>query len=211
MVNPWKNALMDRHGWNERYAARPQTFPLGPNRLVAEEVGPLPPGVALDLATGEGRHAVWLASSGWKVLAADFAEVGLRKAQARARPGELAISWALADVRLLRFPPDAFDLVLSAFIATRPPERPLLFPAIARSLRPGGMFLTVGYDETNPPGSAGPQDPDLLLRPAALAEELSALGLEVRRAETVPSKAVRGDGSEVDVVNAVIAAVRSVP
>ena len=198
---------MDRHGWDERYGARQQTFPLEPNRLVAEEVGDLAPGVALDLATGEGRHAVWLARRGWRVVGVDFSTVGL--ARARAQAEGLAVAWAVADVRLLRFPPDRFDLVLAAFFAARPAERPVLYEAVARSLRPGGTFLIVGYDESNlTRGSGGPQDPELLLRPAALFTELTAQGLTVARAETVPGKAVLGDGSEVEVVNAVLTAVR---
>jgi SAM-dependent methyltransferase len=204
------NGVVDHHGWNERYAATPQTFPLDANRLEVEEVGPLEPGTALDLATGEGRHAVWLARLGWRVIAADFSAVGLAKAQARARGEGLQISWALADVRCIHFPPDSFDLVLAAFFAARPAERPSLYRAVASSLRPGGMFLIVGYDESNlTRGSGGPQDPELLLRPAALAAELAALGLDVRRAETVPGTAVRTDGTEVEVVNAVISAVRA--
>ena len=200
---------MDCHGWNERYAAKPQTFPLEPNRLVAEEVGPLAPGVALDLATGEGRHAVWLASRGWRVVAADFAAVGLAKGRARARAYDLPVAWAVADVRLLRFPPAKFDLVLAAFFAARPAERPSLYRAVAASLRPGGTFLIVGYDETNlSHGSGGPQDPELLLRPSALAAELAALGLDVRRAETVPGVAHLNDGPDVEVINAVIKAVK---
>ncbi|MDQ3979531.1 MAG: class I SAM-dependent methyltransferase [Actinomycetota bacterium] len=203
------NAAVDHHGWNERYASSAQTFPLDPNRLVAEEVSPLRPGVALDLATGEGRHAVWLAARGWRVLAADFSAVGLAKAQSRARAAGLVISWALADVRRLRFPPATFDLVLAAFFAARPAERPALYPQVAASLRPGGMFLIVGYDESNlTSGSGGPQDPELLLRPSLLADELAALGLEVRRAEAVPATALRSDGVHANVVNAVITAAR---
>ena len=200
---------MDRHGWNGRYAAKAQTFPLDPNRLVAEEVERMEPGVALDLATGEGRHALWLAGRGWRVLAADFAAVGLARARGRARSAGLHVAWTVADVRLLRFPPTTFDLVLAAFFAARPAERPSLYPAVAAFLRPGGAFLIVGYDEANPTrGSGGPRDPELLLRPAALATELAALGLEVRRAESVPATAHLDDGRQVEVVNAVVKAVR---
>jgi SAM-dependent methyltransferase len=212
-VTPTGPATMpgvDRHGWNERYGQRQQTFPLEPNRLVVEEVGARPPGVALDLATGEGRHAVWLAGRGWRVVAADFSAVGLGKAQARARAAGLDVAWALADVRLLRFPPSTFDLVLAAFFAARPAERPSLYSAAASALRPGGTFLIVGYDQSNLTlGSGGPQDPELLLRPAVLAAELEALGLDVTRAEAVRAKAVRAGGEEVDVVNAVVTAVRA--
>ena len=39
----------------------------------------LPPGRAVDLAAGEGRNAVWLASRGWDVTAVDFSRVALER------------------------------------------------------------------------------------------------------------------------------------
>jgi SAM-dependent methyltransferase len=42
-----------------------------------EAVGPFPPGRALDLAAGRGRHALWLAGQGWAVTAVDFSAVGI--------------------------------------------------------------------------------------------------------------------------------------
>ena len=41
--------------WDVRYEQRRQ-WSEGPNALVAELLGSLPPGVAVDLAAGEGRH-----------------------------------------------------------------------------------------------------------------------------------------------------------
>src|SRR6266446_2883665 len=37
------------------------------------------PGVALDLAGGLGRHALWLASRGWQVTVADLSDVAIGK------------------------------------------------------------------------------------------------------------------------------------
>ncbi len=201
---------VDRHAWDERYAEREQAFTPEPNRQVAEEVAAMPgPGVALDLATGEGRHAVWLASLGWKVLAVDFAGVGLRRGQARARAGGLGVAFAQGDVYALRWPPASFDLVLAAFFHPTPPERGRVYASAARALRPGGSLLLVSYDRANlTRGTGGPQDPDRLLDPPALAEQLRGLGLDVIRADTVPWRAPARDGEEVDVVNAVIRAVR---
>lgn len=200
---------MDRHGWDERYATREQTFTLEPNRQVAAEVAGLSPGVALDLATGEGRHAVWLSSLGWHVLAVDFASVGLRRAAARARAEGLAVGFAQADVYALRWPVERFDLILAAFFHPRPPQRPGLYRAAAAALRLGGSLLQVSYDKANlTEGTGGPKDPELLLDPPAVAGELEALGLDVIRADTVRLRAPTMDGEEVDVVNAVIRAVR---
>ena len=201
---------MDRTTWNERYAAKEQTFLREPNRLVVEEIGNTEPGRALDLATGEGRHAVWLASFGWDVVAVDFSEVGLRRARARAQAECRTIHAVLADVHTLRLPPAHFDLVLAAFFHPTPAERTTLYPAMAQTLAPGGSLLLVSYDLANlTDGTGGPQNADWLLDPPVLAAELGALGLDVTRAESVPAKATTADGEDVDVVNAVIRAVRN--
>jgi ubiquinone/menaquinone biosynthesis C-methylase UbiE len=200
---------MDRQGWDERYAARDQTFVRGPNPFVEAELSAVPPGRALELAAGEGRHAVWLASAGWKVAAVDFSEVGLRRAQARARSEGHAVDFVLADVHTLRLPPRRFDLILATFFHPRPAERVSLYPAMARALAPGGSLLLVSYDMANlTMGTGGPKDPDLLLNPPVLAAELDALGLTVVRAESVPLRTTDAEGQEVDVVDSVIRAVR---
>ena len=198
---------MDRHKWDERYAASQQTFPLEPNPLVADEVAGLRPGRALDLAAGEGRHSVWLAAQGWDVVAVDHSVVGLRRAQARARAEGVRVALAVADVHLLRLPRRSFDLVLAAFFHPRPPERAALYGAVAPALAPGGTLLLVSYDVANlTEGSGGPQDAEVLLQPARFAAELSALGLDVARADTVRLRVPAPDGNEVDVVDAVIRA-----
>jgi hypothetical protein len=56
-----------------------------PNRFVVAELTALAPGRARDLATGEGRNAVWLAERRWRLTAVDFSDAGLAKAS---RPGQ---------------------------------------------------------------------------------------------------------------------------
>ena len=70
---------MDAEGWDERYAGSELVWSAEPNRFVAEVCAELSPGRALDLAAGEGRNAIWLASRGWTVTAADFSQAGLDK------------------------------------------------------------------------------------------------------------------------------------
>jgi SAM-dependent methyltransferase len=203
------DAAVDRHSWDERYGAGERTFTPEPNRLVAAEVGALAPGRAVDLATGEGRHAVWLASRGWRVAAVDFSEVGVRRAHRRARAEGVDVAFAVADVDHLRWPDSRFDLVLAAFFHPRPAQRAALYPAIAGALAPGGSLVQVSYDVRNATeGTGGPKDPEILLDPPVLAAELAALGLEVVRAETVPLRVATCDGGEALVVDAVIRAVR---
>ena len=191
---------MERHAWEERYSA-PDRKPLGePNALVVEELAATPPGRALELATGEGRHALWLASRGWDVVAVDFSEVALRKAQAGARTNGHQVHFVVADVHTFPLPPARFDLVLATFFHPRPSERPALYPRLAEALAPGGTLLLVSYDKTNlAEGNKGPQDPDFLMDPPVLAAELDKLGLHVARAEAVRVP---------EAVNAVIRAVK---
>lgn len=199
---------MERSAWDERYSA-PDRKPLGePNALVVEELAEVQPGRALELAAGEGRHALWLASKGWDVVAVDFSEVALGAAQARARTNGHHVNLVAADVHTFPLPSATFDLVLATFFHPRPSERPGLYPRLAEALAPGGTLLLVSYDKANlTEGSGGPKDPDFLLDPPVLAAELEALGLTVMRADTVRAKAMTTEG-EVEVVNAVIRAQR---
>jgi ubiquinone/menaquinone biosynthesis C-methylase UbiE len=177
---------VERHAWDARYSA-PDRKSLGdPNALVVEELADARPGRALELAAGEGRHARWLASKGWRVVAVDFSEIALRRAKQLADEADAHVNFIVADVHTLPLPPAAFDLVLATFFHPRPSERPALYPKMARALRPRGTLLLVSYDKANlAEGNKGPQDPDFLMDPPVLAAELRALGLEVTRAETV--------------------------
>ena len=191
---------MERQRWDERYAAPDRTPLTEPNALVVEELADASPGRALELAAGEARHALWLASKDWHVVAVDFSEIALRRAQGWARAEGLSVHLVVADVHTLPLPPAAFDLVLATFFHPRPSERPALYPKMVRALRPGGTLLLVSYDKANlAEGNKGPQDPDFLMDPPLLAAELRALGLDVHRAEAVRVP---------DAVNAVIRATR---
>jgi hypothetical protein len=62
---------MDADGWDRRYAGAALIWSAGPNRFVEKELADLPPGRVLDLASGEGRNALWLAALGWQATAVD--------------------------------------------------------------------------------------------------------------------------------------------
>jgi 2-polyprenyl-3-methyl-5-hydroxy-6-metoxy-1,4-benzoquinol methylase len=89
---------MDRHAWNDRYAAANLVWTAEPNRTFAAEAAALPPGSALDLGAGEGRNATWLARQGCAVTAVDFSDVALRKARQLAEASGVEIDSVVADV-----------------------------------------------------------------------------------------------------------------
>src|SRR4051795_9301593 len=99
--------------WDERYAER-QQWSTEPNTLVAELLADLQAGDAVDLAAGEGRHALWLAERGWRVTAVDFSDVGL--ARGGWQPAAERVTWVTADVLGWQPPATGLDLVLLAYL-----------------------------------------------------------------------------------------------
>lgn len=82
---------MDAAAWDARYTGRDLVWGAAPNRFVAAELGELPPGRVLDLACGEGRNAVWLATRGWRATGIDFSTAAVLRA------GRLAAGDGVAD------------------------------------------------------------------------------------------------------------------
>ena len=173
---------MQAEDWDARYAEKAQ-WSADPNPLIAAELEDLPPGTAVDLAAGEGRHALWLARRGWDVTAVDFSAVGLDRG--RAAPGGDAVHWVVADV-LTWAPPGPsdeprLDLVLVAYLHLPEADTVALLPRAVGWLRPGGRLVLLGHDVDNlTRGVGGPQDAAILhsvdrLAPVAALLEVDRL------------------------------------
>jgi len=186
-----------REDWDRRYGEKEQLWSREPNRHAVEEVRALAPGRALDLACGEGRHAVWLAKLGWHVTAVDFSEVAIAKGQARAAREGVDVDFRHAD--LLDFEPEfgAFDLVLVLFLQLPPDERQLVLARAESALAPGGTFVLIGHELANlTEGFGGPSDPSVLYTPEVILAELP--GLEVEKAERVLREVSDADRPAID-------------
>jgi SAM-dependent methyltransferase len=162
--------------WNERYATGAQ-WSAEPNRLVAELLTGLPPGDAVDLAAGEGRHALWLAGRGWRVTAVDFSAVGLARGQAQ--PEASRVRWVTADVLGWTTEPASVDLVLVAYLHLGSGPTVELLSRAVTWLRPGGRLLLLGHDVENVErGVGGPQDAAILHSAERLAPVAALLDVD---------------------------------
>jgi len=187
---------MDQAAWDERYAGPELVWGAGPNRFVAGELAALPPGRALDLGSGEGRNAIWLAERGWRVTGVDWSAVGLARAAELARRRGVSVQWVQAD--LLGYEPAAgrFDLVLIAYIQFPAEDLAHLLRAAAAAVAPGGTLLAVGHDADNiARGYGGPQDPDVLWTAESVAAGLD--GLTVHRAGRAERHVPTAEGERV--------------
>lgn len=185
---------LDATAWDRRYADPAGVWGAAPNVWVVQELGALAPGRAMDLAAGEGRHALWLADRGWKVKAVDFSSTGLEVGRNVATAQALGenIEWIVQDATAITPEPGSADLVLVAYLQLPATQLQAAVTVAARALAPGGRFLFVSHDASNlEHGTGGPQDPAVLQTPAQVAGWLRAAGMSILSAET-RTRAVAG-------------------
>jgi SAM-dependent methyltransferase len=176
---------MTSETWDARYADRPLVWGREANRFVQEELASLTPGRALDLGSGEGRNAVWLAARGWDVVALDFSRVATERARALAADVGVAVDARCADVLEVELPEAAFDLVLASYLQLLPDQRRTIVRRAAAALRPGGTFLLVAHDLRNlEEGHGGPSTETVLWTVDEVVDELGQT-FEIERADVV--------------------------
>jgi SAM-dependent methyltransferase len=198
---------MSREHWDERYGTEELIWKADPNRFLVEELQALAPGRALDVACGEGRNAVWLASKGWHVTGVDFSRAGLAKAQRLATDRGVEVAWVEADVVEWQPPSASFDVVVVLYLHLPAEQRRQALARSAAALAPGGILLVVGHDVSNLlKGTGGPQDPAVLFGPEQIVEDLP--GLQIERAERV-TRTVVTEAGKATAVDALVRAVRA--
>ncbi|SFL71388.1 class I SAM-dependent methyltransferase [Nocardia asteroides NBRC 15531] len=194
--------------WDARYAQSELVWGAPPNSTVVEyvygldrrvpllpdEPGGAPPELprALDLACGEGRHALWLATHGWHVDAVDFSQVGIDKGRTVAarlsRSVRSRVDWRCADITDLATAglTGPYELILMVFVHLPAAQRGALLRELAGMLSPGGLLLVLGHDSRNlTDGYGGPQDPAILFTPEDVRAELGDADLTIRVADAV--------------------------
>jgi ubiquinone/menaquinone biosynthesis C-methylase UbiE len=139
LIRRFARSFFDRsaEGWDER--VRPDA----PEHLaaLAAAVARLeaPPGRAVDLGTGTGAGALWLAREfpNTRVTGLDISEAMIERAKAKL-PDELSgrVEFLLGDAERLPFPDGSLDLVAQISV-------PVFFDEVARVLAPGGYVIVV--------------------------------------------------------------------
>ena len=180
--------------WNARYADRePGALP-EPSPPLPDAVAGVSPGRALDLACGAGRHAVWLASRGWRVAAVDGSDaaVSLLLANAERAGCRERIEPHVADLETdppeFAIEPAAYDLIVDCFFLHRP-----LFAAVRGGVRPGGLFVAA----LHLPAVDGRRGHGYVLRPGELERMVGGWRWNVLHAAERTARIAAGDAPGV--------------
>lgn len=162
----------ERTSWDRRYAAGDYQPRTSTSRFFDEWLPEVlragPPGRALDVATGTGRHALDMAESGFAVDAVDISEVALTMAARNARERGLDVNWVCADLDDYR-PTGSYRL-----IAVFRYRNLRLWPALAAALDDGGWVLVEHHLRTTAVVDGPPND-EFRVAPGELLDTFGAL------------------------------------
>ena len=138
---PAAAAEKDQSRWDKHYDIEGFLFGSKPIRFLKDNIHLLPKGRALDLAMGEGRNGVYMATQGFDVLGLDISPVGLNKAHQLAEHHKVKIETRVVDLENYQLEKNAYDVIICTYYMQRD-----LFDQMKESLKPGGMALVETYN-----------------------------------------------------------------
>jgi SAM-dependent methyltransferase len=202
-----------REFWDDRYSSADRLWSGRPNAQLVAQASGLAPGEALDVGSGEGADAIWLAAQGWTVTAVDVSSVALERGASQATAAGAAIAaritWQRADVLTWGPAPDSFDLVSAQYMHLPAQARQPLHLALAAAVRPGGTLLIVGHHPDDLHANVGPQgQPDMFWSAGQLAAGLDPAAWEIVLAAAADRTAPDPAGQPMTVRDTVLRARR---
>ena len=151
----------DQKRWDRKFGTKEFALGKEPNAFLKKHIRLLPKGKALDIATGEGRNAVFMAEHGFEVDAVDISEKGLRKAQKLARLKGVKMDTFLVDLDQYQIEKERYDLIADFYFLKR-----RLIPRIRKGLKKGGKVIFETYLlEHRTLGTEGPKQAKYFLKP----------------------------------------------
>jgi len=187
--------------WNARYREKGAVWGAGPNQFVVDRMAGMTALRVLDLGSGQGRNAIWMAQQGHQVTAVDISDVATAQGLEAAERFGVEVDFIAADLAVWDPPAGAFDLVLLAYMQLPEAGRRSLHAKAVQVLVPGGRVLIVGHHRDNlENGVGGPPLPEMLFTESELAADFA--GLEIIENNRVLRHVDQGDvvGDAIDIV-----------
>ena len=131
----------DKDRWNSKYETEVYLFGEKPIPFLVDNIHLLRKGKVLDIAMGEGRNGVYLATQGFEVLGLDISEKGLEKAHNLAKKNKVTIETKVVDLESFTLEPNSYDVILCTYYMQKD-----LFKQFQSALKPGGMIVVETYN-----------------------------------------------------------------
>ena len=140
-ASPANSKPKDKDRWNKKYDTEVYLFGEKPIPFLVDNIHILKKGKALDVAMGEGRNGVYLATQGFDVTGFDISEKGLEKAHALAAKNNVKIKTQVVDLETVELEPNSYDLIICTYYMNRG-----LFKKFYDALKPEGIVLVETYN-----------------------------------------------------------------
>jgi len=141
-----------------------------PQELTEIIEGPdaLPPGRALDVGSGKGAKAIYMATHGWRVTAVDNVPRAVAQARKRAEAARATVDFRVGDVTRL---PEldlepGFDLMIDfgCFHGLKAAQRDDYARGVTALAAPSARLLMMAFGKAIPPVSSGVSEAELTTR-----------------------------------------------
>jgi SAM-dependent methyltransferase len=135
----------ERKAYDEIYSTKRDLFSTEPNAFMVRTIAGRKPGLsggsrALDVAMGQGRNALWLASQGWDVTGFDISPVAIDEARKEAARRGLRIETLVIPYEQFDWGKEKWDLIVFSYFFPQAALR-----KVWDSLKPGGLILVEGF------------------------------------------------------------------
>jgi cyclopropane fatty-acyl-phospholipid synthase-like methyltransferase len=154
--------------WDQRYSQPDFAYGKEPNEYLKSKLANLKPGRILLPAEGEGRNAIYAATSGWDVFAFDSSVEGKKKAEMLALTNRVSIDYRVEDMEQIDYPTNYFDAIAFSFTHFPEVKRRLYHQKSSAYLKEGGVLILecfsknhINFQKENP-NAGGPKDVSML-------------------------------------------------
>ena len=152
--------MQDKRKWDDRYAD--DSAMKDAAALLRENVHLLKGGRALDVATGTGSNAAFLAQHGFEVDGVDISSIAVDRVRQYAEINSLAITAIEADLTSYQIQEQTFDVIVDFYYLDR-----TIIPHLKQGLKNNGLIYFETYTEEQR-RFGGISNPDYLLKPNEL-------------------------------------------
>ncbi len=141
--------------FNKVYASPTPFFRTDPSAFLVRAIAGVKPGKALDVAMGQGRNTVFLASKGWDTTGYDVSDGGLAVARANAEKAGVKITAVQKSHGEFDFGEAQWDLIALIFPLVSMDDAAFM-KRVRAGLKPGGMIVVEQFNAPAVEGAKGP-------------------------------------------------------